>query len=551
MCKWWQTTTIYQIYPRSFMDSNGDGIGDLEGIISRLDYLKDLGVETIWVSPFYSSAQQDHGYDISDYEHVDPIFGQDEVANRLIKEVHQRGMKIVFDMVMNHTSIMHRWFQESRSSTDNPKRNWYIWRKGKGKNRPPNNWMSMTGKKGWNYDERTDEWYYASFLNFQPDLNYKNPEVVAAMFKVIRYWLEKGVDGFRLDIFNCIGKDEQFEDNPFSWRYFPTPDNNHACFFQEKRFNYNHPDSFDFAKKLRAVVDEYPNRFLIGEVSGTDDVLKTFLGNAFDGLHTVFLFELIHFKYSKTYFKHFLEKIENQYPEPYVPTYVLSNHDIGRFINRLGGDMEKAKCIALFQLTNRGIPIIYYGDEIGMLNHDLPVKSAQDPLAKQYKWAPKFMARWADIFLNRDDCRTPMQWSAGHHAGFTSGERPWLPLSPEYETRNVASQQGDTYSLFNTYRGILGLRQTSPALLVGKTQMIPSPNAVLAYSRYTENDYLVIVIHFGSKAVSFSCGDRPLTCIYQSSPDIVVVGNQMTLPPNSGIILRGEVTHILQYNDDL
>lgn len=545
--KWWETTTIYQIYPRSFMDSDGDGVGDLEGIISKLDYLKDLGFETLWISPFYMSAQSDHGYDISDYYHIDPLFGSDADADRLIQAVHNKGMKILFDMVMNHTSIEHSWFKESRESVDSPKRDWYIWRPGKGDKKPPNNWMSMTGKKGWNYDSKTDEWYYASFLNFQPDLNYKNPEVVQAMFDVVRYWLDKGVDGFRLDIFNCIGKDESMRDNPFSWRYFPTPENNHACFFQEKLYNYNHPDSLAFSKKLRAVIDEYPDKFLIGEVSGDDAVLKQFMGSPSDGLHTVFLFELIHYQFSKTFFKTFMEKIETHYPAPYVPTYVFSNHDIGRYISRVQGDLEKAKCIALFQMTNRGIPVLYYGDEIGMTNHDLPIKTAQDPLAKQFKWVPKRLAQKLDIFLNRDDCRTPMHWSHEANAGFSSSPQTWLPTLQNRKgdvesnadvERNVAAQQNDPTSLLNTHKALLEIRKNSEALKTGQTHIIESPQDLLVYSRQSSDEHLIILINFGSQTNSFHTGQSAMTEVYKTSQTVVFDEGSIVLGPYSGAIVR-------------
>jgi alpha-glucosidase len=246
--KWWQKTTIYQIYPRSFLDTNGDGIGDLAGIIAKLDYIKDLGFETIWVSPFYKSPGRDFHYDISDYTQIDPIFGTLDDADRLIQETHKRKMRIVFDMVLNHTSDEHPWFQESRSSKDNPKRNWYIWKKGKEKDQAPNNWISMINKPGWNYDATTEEWYFANFLDFQPDLNYRNPEVKEAMFAIMRYWLDKGVDGFRLDIFNSIYKDAEFRDNPFSLHFIPSAHSQDEAFFQKKIHTLNHPDCFGSSK---------------------------------------------------------------------------------------------------------------------------------------------------------------------------------------------------------------------------------------------------------------------------------------------------------------
>lgn len=536
--KWWQNTTIYQIYPRSFMDSNGTGVGDLKGIISKLDYLKDLGVETIWISPFYKSAQQDHGYDISDYLLVDPMFGSNFDAEHLIKEVHGRGMKILFDMVMNHTSIEHEWFKASSMSLDNPKRDWYIWGKGKGANKPPNNWMSMTGKKGWNYSPETDEWYYASFLNFQPDLNYNNPKVVEAMFDVVDYWLEKGVDGFRLDIFNCIAKDQSMKDNPFSWRYLPTPDNNHDSFFQKKLYNFNHPDSFEFAKRLRSLVDNYPDRFLIGEVSGDDQVLKEYIGDKQDGLNTVFLFELIHFKFSKKYFEKFLDKIEREYPQPYTPTYVLSNHDIGRYISRVGGNLEKAKCLALFQMTNRGVPVIYYGDEIGMENHNLAIKTALDPIAKQFRMVPKCVSKKLQIFLNRDDCRTPMQWNNQKNAGFSNGNETWLPVTEGFKIRNVATQSDKADSLLNKYKDLLRLRKEHEALKTGATTLMASLPNLLLYSRNTEEEHLLVAINFDSSEITFETESANGWVIFATSEYEKTSNYSYTLKANSGIVIQ-------------
>jgi glycosidase len=273
---WWKTTTIYQVYPRSFKDSTGNGIGDIPGIISKLDYLQNLGVETIWFSPFFSSPQRDYGYDVSDYRGIASEYGTMRNCERLIQEIHDRGMYVVFDMVLNHTSDQHPWFLQSRSSRDNPKRNWYIWRDGQkpeGK-KPPNNWKSIVGGSGWHYDEQTDQWYWAQFLPFQPDLNYRNPEVKQEMFDTVRFWLDKGVDGFRLDIINTVFEDENLQNNPFALNFFPSEEHDKS-FFQDKVYTINHPDNFAFVKKLRCVMDEYsdPERFLIGEIAAPLETL--------------------------------------------------------------------------------------------------------------------------------------------------------------------------------------------------------------------------------------------------------------------------------------
>lgn len=356
--QWWKSASIYQVYPRSFKDSNGDGVGDIPGVISKLDYLKDLGVEAIWVSPFFKSPQKDFGYDISNYRAVDPTMGQEGDAERLIQETHKRGMKIIFDMVMNHTSDQHPWFEESRSSRDNPKADWYIWRD------QPNNWVSALGKPGWKYEPRRNQWYFASFLPFQPDLNYRNPEVKKAMLNHVRYWLEKGVDGFRLDIFNVIYKDAQFRNNPKTLKFLP---NDEYVGFQYRKYTQNLPENHEFAKELRAVIEEYGSKYgssermLVGEVMGEHHRIKPFLGKNHDGLNLIFLFDILKFDFKADFFREKLALYEREYPAPYVPTYVFSNHDQMRSLSRLGGDLQDAKLLALLQLTARGVPVIYQG----------------------------------------------------------------------------------------------------------------------------------------------------------------------------------------------
>lgn len=532
---WWESTTLYQIYPRSFYDSNGDGVGDLKGIIQKLDYLKELGVEAVWISPFYPSPQRDHGYDITDYRSVDPLFGTRDDLRELVGAVHNKGMKIIMDMVMNHTSDQHPWFKESRSSLSNPKRDWYIWSKGKGK-KPPNNWMSMTGKRGWNYDERTDEWYYSSFLDFQPDLNYDNPEVREEMFNTVRFWLNEGIDGFRLDIFNCIGKDMSLQDNPFSFRYLPSPAHNEEAYFQKKIHTYNHPKSFKFAKTLRQVVDEYPGRFLVGEITGDNETMKKFIGAELDGLHTVFLFELVHFRYSKAYFEGFLRKVEREYPKPYVPTYVFSNHDVGRGISHVNNDMEKAKVLALFQLTARGIPVIYYGDELGMGIHDFKMKDSSDPIAIQNRHVPKKLARALGVFLNRDDCRTPMQWEDTSFAGF-SAAASWLDVIPNYKTRNVKAESQNPESLLNIYKGLLKLRNDSRVLQDGVLEIIENPG-LLIYKRKLEDEAYTVLLNFNDSEMSY-LSEIESEIVFTTNKQNVWRENTLQLAPNSGCILRG------------
>src|ERR1700690_3150234 len=330
---WYHKTSIYQIYPRSFYDSNNDGIGDIQGIVQKLDYIKDLGFGSTWCSPFFTSPQADFGYDISNYTDIAPEYGTMSDALQLIDETHRRGMKIVFDMVMNHTSSEHRWFRESRSSRENPKADWYLWRD------KPNNWQSMTGGSGWHYVSERNQYYWASFLTFQPDLNYRNPEVKRTMLDIVRFWLGRGVDGFRLDIFNVIYKDAEFRNNPFTFELIPT-ETNPSGFFQKAKYTLNQPESFEFAKELRGVCQRFGEKLLLGEISGRRDLLRKFMGDEKnDGLTLVFDFGMMDFKFNARYFHDLIQDIEKHFPDPFMPVYVFSNHDRARSISRLGNDV--------------------------------------------------------------------------------------------------------------------------------------------------------------------------------------------------------------------
>lgn len=489
---WWKATTVYQIYPRSFADTNADGVGDLPGVVGRLDYLKDLGVETLWLSPFFTSPQADFGYDISDHYGIAPEYGTTDDCLALIEAVHARGMKIVFDMVLNHTSNEHPWFQASRRSRDDPHRDYYIWREGRGRRgtKPPNNWRSMLGPSGWHRDDATGEWYWATFLPFQPDLNYRNPDVKRAMLDVVRHWLGLGVDGLRLDIFNAIFKDASYADNPFSMRPVPSEDNPHG-FFQRNVGTIDHPDTLAFARELRSVVDGVPGppRFLVGEVFGDAAMLKRYCGDADDaGLHLVFLFKAMRTACDARSVRDLVEGFERAFPEPFVPTYVFGNHDRPRFGGRHDDHVGKAKLFATLQLTARGVPFIYYGEEIGMGHHEIPLAMGLDPVAAQYGFIPQWGARALrrfGILLNRDECRRPMQWTAGPHGGFTHGaSAPWLPMHPRFETVNVAAQEHDPTSLLSCYRRLLALRKERPALSMGTLELLDGlPQGIVGYRR--------------------------------------------------------------------
>ena len=519
---WYHKTTIYQIYPRSFYDSDGDGIGDLQGIIQKLDYLHELGFETLWISPFFSSPQADFGYDISNYTDVAPEYGTLSDALQLIDEVHQRGMRIVFDMVMNHTSEEHPWFKESRSSRNNPKADWYLWRdhlpsraertlsegevevEAKRHGKVPNNWLSVTGGSGWHYAPERGQYFWSSFLPFQPDLNYRSPEVKQTMLDMVRFWLGKGVDGFRLDIFNYIYKDAEFRDNPFSFKLFPSEED-YSGFFQESKYTVNLPESFEFAREFRNTCNEFGERLSVGEVTGGRKVLRKFLGDdTNNGLTLVFDFAMMNFKFTAEYFHKLIREMEEHYPSPFMPVYVFSNHDRHRSIYLLKNDMRKTKLLALFQLTVRGVPCVYYGEEIGMADSRFAFATALDPIAHKFPFVPRFIFDRMGVLINRDEVRTPMQWDATHNAGFSSAKKTWLPVHENFPSINVEKESADQGSLLSTVRAVMKIRNREQALQEGSLELLGNlPNGVLGYARKLGNEKIIVLLNFDRQEKQF------------------------------------------------
>lgn len=528
---WYHKTTIYQIYPRSFYDSDGDGIGDIRGIIHKLDYLQELGCETLWCSPFFASPQRDFGYDIADYTSIAAEYGSLEDALELISAVHGRGMKIIFDLVMNHTSDQHPWFTESRASRDNPKADWYIWRD------RPNNWRSVVGGSGWHYAAERGQYYWASFLPFQPDLNYRTPQVKEAMLDAVRFWLARGVDGFRLDIFNVIYKDAAHRDNPFAWALAPS-DSSTSSFFQRPDYTLNQPETFVFARELRQVCDEFGEKLLIGEVTGDRPTLRKFLGEARnDGLTLVFDFEMLNFRFTADYFRRLLAAEESHFPAPFAPVYVFGNHDRHRSLMRLHGDVRKAKLLHMLQLTVRGVPCLYYGEEIGMRDLPLPFRRALDPIPHRYRFVPRQVFDLLGLTINRDEVRTPMQWDGTAHAGFSQGDRTWLPVHPDYPSVNVQRQRGDAGSLLETLRSLLKVRREEPVLQEGSLALIDGlPAAVLGYRRTGSDGELAVLLNFGRAERVF---DFPgLECVFRLSEQDGCVAGRVRLNGYGGVILR-------------
>ncbi|MEZ5185066.1 MAG: alpha-glucosidase [Candidatus Nanopelagicales bacterium] len=528
---WWRSTSIYQVYPRSYADSNADGIGDLNGIIGKLDYIADLGVETLWVSPFFASPQMDFGYDVTDYEDVAQEYGTLEDAQALIDECHRRGLRVMFDLVLNHTSDQHPWFQRSRASRTNPKSDWYIWADGRGRHgrRPPNNWKSaMEFTSAWQYSPVRKQWYMCSFLPFQPDLNWRNPDVKEAMFNSVRFWLDKGVDGFRLDIFGAIMKDPALSNNPVRPRMY-----NGFPRMTERIHTENTPDNVVLAKELRAVCDEYDgDRALLGEVFGPPSVLRSFLGDD-DGLNLVFLFDFLTYKYDAQWFAATITDFERNFPAPQQPTYVLENHDRSRTMDRVHGDRAKGAVLAVILLTVRGVPTIYMGQEIGMSNTPLRFKDALDPIAATvFRRVPQVITDRMPERLNRDEMRTPMQWDASANAGFTpDGVRPWLPVNPDYPRVNVAAEQARPDSMLNLYRRLFALRRDYESLRSGSLAMLEAlPPGVLGYRR---ND-LIVLANLGEQSATVAYTGEVLVSTGHAS----VGAGRTTLSPDSAVVLR-------------
>lgn len=505
---WWKKTTVYQIYPRSWYDTNGDGIGDLQGIIEKLDYLKDLGYETIWISPFTQSPQRDFGYDVSDYRAISPQYGTMELFDKLVQEVHRRNMKLVFDLVMNHTSDEHPWFKESASSRDNPKADWYVWKDGRGKNgtKRPNNWRAMAGNRAWTYHPQRKQFYYTGFLPFQPDLNYRNPEVKEAMFDIARFWLNKGVDGFRLDIISAIFEDSALKNNPFSFRAKPS-DKALTIFFQHLENNFLQEESFQFATELRNVIDEFdnPERVLIGESHGDESLIHRFCSNnGKAGLSAIFLFKAVSTPFKAKQYRKMVMTFEKYFAEPLVPTLVFSNHDRTRTITRLDGSIEKRKLQTLFQFTARGIPFTYFGEEIGIPRVRIPLKDGKDAIAIQNRGLPQFLVNMSIETLNRDECRTPMLWNGSPNAGFCPDSTlPWLPVAGNFKEINAEQQLSESNSLLNFYKKVIHLRNQTLVLQSGSLEIADDlcTRKIFAHYRIAEGKKYLVVLNMSDSRV--------------------------------------------------
>ncbi len=495
---WWKHGIIYHIYPRSFCDSNGDGIGDIPGIISKLDYLNHLGIDAIWLSPVFASPMKDMGYDVSSYREINPEYGTMADFQKLLKTAHLKKIKIILDIPVNHTSDQHPWFIESASSKDSPKRDWYIWHKGTGeKNRSgqrnyPNNWRAAFGGRAWTWDPSTEEFWLHSFLKEQPDLNWRNPEVKKAMFRELEFWMDMGVDGFRLDVANCISKHPDLPDNPYiNLSGYPR-----MYDFQIHNNDRNQPESHEIYRDLRRLLDRH-GAAAVGEILANEGRNEHFIAASYlgeegdDELNLAFDFSIMHAKFNA---EKILEILINWYrsiPKYGWPCHVLSCHDKSRAFTRLAGNsIQKAKILAALQLTQKGTPFIYYGDELGMKDGSPSKNQLSDPVGKRY---------WP-FNKGRDPFRTPMQWDSSKNSGFTEGI-PWLPVNDDYRTVNAAREEEKQNSMLSFYKRLISLRKSEEALYAGEWIPVDGGQDIISYYRKSGNTVFLIALNFSDKGL--------------------------------------------------
>jgi oligo-1,6-glucosidase/alpha-glucosidase len=537
--EWWQKAVCYQIYPRSYKDSTNNGKGDLRGIINKLPYLKDLGIDAIWFSPFFPSPQADFGYDVSDYCAINPEYGTMDDFDELLEKAHKAEIKIILDIVLNHTSEQHSWFQESKRNRTNEKHDWYVWMDGRGRNgkKPPNNWRAIVGGSAWTWSDTREQFYLHQFLPCQPDLNWRNPEVRETMFDCLRFWLDKGVDGFRLDIIHTLFEDKDFQDNPASFILLPGQKTNKALFQNPINAQFL-PETIETCKQLRKIADSYnPPRMLVGEALGPPTLYRQLCGDQADGLHMVFNFHLGHQPFRAKAMKKAIQLAEKTLPDPLWPCNVFSNHDVVRMITRYGNDPRKARLITLLLLTMRGTPFIYYGEEIGMQQVKVPRKQQKDPICFHSVWGIP-----VGFLFGRDGCRTPMQWNDSPvNAGFSNDSliEPWLPIGPNNDT-NVANQQVNEHSMLNFYRRLVKLRKKHLSLQIGKLQLSPKKtNRLLAYERMTDKESILIVLNFSRRKTKIQIPYKKALVLFSTLKAEVVTNKKsdLTLLPFEGKII--------------
>ena len=494
---------MYQVYPRSFQDSNGDGIGDLPGITARLGYLAELGASTVWLSPIFRSPMADFGYDIADYRDVDPIFGTLADLDALVARAHELGLRVLLDLVPSHTSSEHPWFLESRSSRSNPRRDWYLWADPRPDGSPPTNWLSMFGGPGWEWDEATGQFYFHAFLKEQPDLNWRNPAVRAAMYDVMRFWLGRGIDGFRVDVVGLLIKDAELRDNPPNPAWLPDSPRTYDSLLPV--YTSDRPEVHDIVAEMRGVLDEFGERVLIGEIYLPLERLVTYYGaTPHRSAHLPFNFQLLQLPWRAEAVAEAVAAYEALLPGEAWPNWVLGNHDQPRIATRVG--QAQARVAAMLLLTLRGTPTIYEGDEIGLVDVAIPEELQRDP------------ARHDGPGRGRDPERTPMRWDPSPQAGFTTGE-PWLPIGPRAPGDSVADQRGDPASLLELHRRLLDLRRREPALAVGSYRQLAVSRGVLAYARELGGRAFGVVLNLTSEPATIELPAGSAEVLIATHPD--------------------------------
>lgn len=519
---WWRGAVIYQIYPRSFMDSNGDGIGDLRGVIDRLEYVADLGVDAVWLSPFYRSPMKDFGYDVSDYRAVDPVFGDLGDFDRVVETAHGLGLKVIIDQVLSHTSDEHPWFAESRRGRDNDRANWYVWADPKDDGTPPNNWLSIFGGSAWAWEPRRQQYYLHNFLASQPDLNYHEPAVVEQMLSEVDFWLKRGVDGLRLDAINFCYHDRRLRDNPAKpraervGRGYRT-DNPYA--WQYHRYDNTQAENLEFIARLRRLADSFSDVVLLGEVTGedpTDTMLEYTSGN--ERLHMAYNFELLADEFSLARIKNAVESLERTAGACW-PCRSIGNHDVPRVTTRwaAGGSPEaRSKLLNALVLSLKGSVCAYQGDELGLPQADIAQEDIRDPYG---------VAFWP-LFAGRDGCRTPMPWSsADRGSGFTQGV-PWLPVPEEHRDKAVDRQMQDADSVLQAYRRFLRWRRVQPALVYGDIRFLDSPDGALAFVRRHAETRVLAVFNFNAEPVEYVLPLGAERLCGHGFPDAALSGNR-------------------------
>ncbi len=519
---WWRGAVIYQICPRSFQDSDGNGIGDLQGIVHRLPYVADLGVDAIWLSPFFKSPMQDFGYDVADYRAVDPLFGTSADLDAVVATAHRLGLKVIIDQVLSHTSDRHPWFIDSRAGRDNPKAGWYVWADARPDGAPPNNWLSRFGGVAWRWEPRRGQYYLHNFLPAQPDLNFHNPDVRQAQLDNVRHWLDRGVDGFRLDVVNYYFHDAELRSNPPRG---PAP---HPYDRQRHHYDKSRPENLAFLEDLRALLDGYPGTTLLGEIDDDPDVsLMRMAEYTAPGrrLHMGYTFDFLRDSFSPDFVRECLETFDATAGHGW-PCWAFSNHDVPRHVGRWTSSADDrprlAKLCAAQLLSLRGSVCLYQGEELGLADAQLAYEDLVDPYGIEF---------WPEA-VGRDGCRTPMPWWHDQPNGGFSTAKPWLPLPPEHLALAVNRQADDPESVLNAYKDLLAVRKRHPALVAGEIRFLHSDDRLLVFARVSANETILCAFNFGTEPTTWSARSRNrLTPLDGHGFDATIAGSDVNLPP--------------------